>query len=353
MTTNVKDEIPQSTPHSQTIVINSEQLYGTHRNEEDDIDLKELFSVIWGGKWITLTITLIFAMSAVYYSLNLPNIYKASAVLIPANSEDASGSGMLASRLGGLASMAGVNLGGGVTDKTKVAIETLQSRAFLGDFINRHNLKAEILAVKKWDASSNKLVFDSEIYNEKINKWKWHTSSHWKKNTSPSEQEAIEEIKKKMLVTFDEDKGLITLNVSHQSPYISQQWVSWLIDDINQHMRKNDIKEAHKNIQYIKKQLDETPIADMQKIFYLLIEQQTKIMMLAEVSDEYVLKIIDPAVVPEKKDKPQRAIICIMATLSGGVLGIFLSCLLHIRTSFKKSGLNENRALANNSPNTP
>lgn len=350
MTTSVKDETTQSTLHSQAIVINAEQLYGAHRNRDDEIDLKELWAVMWKGKWITLTISLIFSISAVYYSLNLPNIYKASAVLIPANNEDTSGSGMLASRLGGLASIAGVNLGGGVTDKTKVAIETLQSRAFLGDFINRHNLKAEILAVKKWDASSNKLVFDSEIYNEQINKWKWHTRSHWKKNTSPSEQEATEGLKKNMFVKFDEDKGLITVNVSHQSPYIAQRWVSWLIDDINQHMRKNDIKEAHKNIQYIKKQLDETPIADMQKIFYLLIEQQTKIMMLAEVSDEYVLKVIDPAVVPEKKDKPQRALICIMATLSGGVLGIFLSFLIHIRVSVKKNMPNENRALLTNSP---
>lgn len=349
MTTNVKDEIPQSTLHSQTIVINSEQLYGMQRNRDDEIDLKELWSIIWRGKWITFTTTLIFAITAVYYSLSLPNIYKASTVLIPANNEEASGSGMLASRLGGLASIAGVNLGARATDKTKVAIETLQSRAFLGDFINRHNLKAEILAVKKWDDLNNKLVFNNEIYNEKINKWKWHTSSHWKKNTSPSEQEATEELKKNMFVKFDEDKGLIMVNVSHQSPYIAQQWVSWLIDDINQHMRKNDIKEAHKNIQYIKKQLDETPIADMQKIFYLLIEQQTKIMMLAEVSDEYVLKTIDPAVVPEKKDKPQRAIICIVATLSGGVLGIFLSSLMHIRTNFKKSVLNENRTLENNS----
>jgi uncharacterized protein involved in exopolysaccharide biosynthesis len=46
--------------------------------------------------------------------------------------------------------------------------------------------------------------------------------------------------------------------------------------------------------------------------------------MLAEVRPEYVFKTIDPAVIPEEKSKPGRALICVLGTLIGGALGVLL-----------------------------
>ena len=42
--------------------------------------------------------------------------------------------------------------------------------------------------------------------------------------------------------------------------------------------------------------------------------------MLANVTDEFAFKVLDPAVVPEKKDKPRRR----MIVLIGGMLGLGL-----------------------------
>ena len=44
--------------------------------------------------------------------------------------------------------------------------------------------------------------------------------------------------------------------------------------------------------------------------------------MLANVSKDYVFDIIDPPVVPELKSKPSRALIFVLGTLLGGMLGI-------------------------------
>ncbi|TON86113.1 LPS O-antigen length regulator, partial [Vibrio parahaemolyticus] len=63
-------------------------------------------------------------------------------------------------------------------------------------------------------------------------------------------------------------------------------------------------------------------VADMQSTFYKLIEEQTKSLMLAEVQEEFVFKVVDPAVIPELKDEPKRALICVLGTLLGGMLGI-------------------------------
>ena len=44
--------------------------------------------------------------------------------------------------------------------------------------------------------------------------------------------------------------------------------------------------------------------------------------MLANVRDEYVLKVIDPAIVAEEKSGPKRAIICVLFVLLGAFLGV-------------------------------
>ncbi|TOM10545.1 LPS O-antigen length regulator, partial [Vibrio parahaemolyticus] len=65
-------------------------------------------------------------------------------------------------------------------------------------------------------------------------------------------------------------------------------------------------------------------VADMQSTFYKLIEEQTKSLMLAEVQEEFVFKMIDPPVIPEVKAEPKRALICILGTLLGGIFGVVI-----------------------------
>jgi uncharacterized protein involved in exopolysaccharide biosynthesis len=60
----------------------------------------------------------------------------------------------------------------------------------------------------------------------------------------------------------------------------------------------------------------------LQNVFFKLIEEQTKIVMLAKVSPEYMLRTLDPAVIPEIKSQPNRALICVLGTLLGGMLSV-------------------------------
>ena len=68
----------------------------------------------------------------------------------------------------------------------------------------------------------------------------------------------------------------------------------------------------------------------MQNVFYQLIEEQTKTLMLAEVKDEYAFKVIDPPVVPEEKVGPKRALICILSILLGGMLGVAIVLIRYV-----------------------
>ena len=54
------------------------------RDQDDGIDLKELFLVLWAGKWLIGGISALAAAVSIGVALILPNIYTSSALLAPA-----------------------------------------------------------------------------------------------------------------------------------------------------------------------------------------------------------------------------------------------------------------------------
>jgi LPS O-antigen subunit length determinant protein (WzzB/FepE family) len=119
------------------------------------------------------------------------------------------------------------------------------------------------------------------------------------------------------------------VEIEHVSPVIAQQWVGWLVNDINRAVRDQDIAEATRSIEYLKAQVANTALAELQSVFFELIQGQTEKVMLAQARPEYVFKTIDPPVVPEEKSKPQRALICMLGVVLGGIIGTFLVLARH------------------------
>ncbi|WP_345882567.1 Wzz/FepE/Etk N-terminal domain-containing protein [Shewanella algae] len=309
--------------------------FAVNSMRDDEIDLRELFSVIWQGKWLIAGVTLVFAVASVAIALMLPNIYKSEALLAPAYEEQgAGGLAGLASQFGGLASMAGINLGGSrSSDKTQLAIEVLKSRKFIGDFIEKHQILPELMAVDKWLMADNRLLFNPDIYNDQSKTWVRAVKAPFQ--PEPSLQEAYKVFSSILSVNKDKEDGMLTLSIEHQSPYIAKQWVDWLVADINLTMKERDVDEATRSIEFLNKQIELTNIADIRTILYKLVEEQAKTIMFTEVRDEYVFKTIDPALVPEEKAKPKRALVCVLGTVLGGMLGVMLVLLLNFIRSEK------------------
>lgn len=299
---------------------------------DDRIDLRKLFKAVWKGKWTIIATTFVFAVGSVLYALSLPNIYKADALLAPAESANGGGFSKMAGQLGGLAALAGVNIGGNESSQTDLAVQVMKSRKFIEAFINEHNLLVPLMAANGWDLTNNKLVLDNEIYSPSTGEWL--REAQGLRGATPTAQEAFQVFTKDILsVNQDKESGLYTISVNHYSPYVAQQWVNWLIEDINKVMRERTISETSQNLAYLNSQLQKTAVADMQSTFYKLIEEQTKSLMLAEVQEEFIFKVVDPAVVPEVKDGPKRALICVLGSVLGGMLGLVI---VLIKFAFQK-----------------
>jgi uncharacterized protein involved in exopolysaccharide biosynthesis len=287
---------------------------------DDEIDLRELFATLWQGKWIIVATTILFAAAGVFYALSKPNIYQASVLLAPAQNEGTSNG--ISGQLGGLASLAGINIGSGGSNKTIMAKEVLQSRAFLTDFIHRHDLSVPLMATKAWEMKNERWVVDPEIYNVETGEWQQDEEGQ---NLKPTNWDMVKKFKANHLsLSEDKETGMVTLKLKSLSPPVAKKWADLLVKDINEHMREQDVQDAEARIAYLEEKLNETNIAGMQQVFYQLIESETRTVMLANAQNEYVFKTVDPAVVPQEKSEPKRAIIALVAVILGGMLGVFI-----------------------------
>ena len=287
---------------------------------DDEIDLRELFSVLWAGKILIVAITAVFALVSVGYALSLANQYKASAVVSPAHTGGSS-LGAMAGQLGGLASLAGINIGSGESNETQEAMEIMQSWGFMEAFIQTHDLQVPIYAAIGWDKGSNSLKLDNDLYDATSERWLIEDGAGGE-NLAPSSWQLYQSFKSRVAVSQDKKSGLINISVEYYSPQIAKQWVDLFIITINDYMRARKLEQVNRNIEYLTAQIDKTAIADMREVFYQLVEEQTKSKMLAEASPEYAFVTVSRAMVPEQKSQPKRALVCILGTLLGGMLSV-------------------------------
>lgn len=285
---------------------------------EDEINLRDLILLLWHEKWLIVGTTFLFSVFALIYALTQPNTYKSEALLAPIEQEQSLGG--LQAQLGGLASLAGINLGGGASSNTKLAIEILKSRQFTSEFIQKHNILPDLMAAESWSFSENKVSYDVSQYNVLEDKWVRKVSAP--RTSKPSMQEAYDFFRELLTINENTETGMVTISIEHISPFISQQWVNWLIEDINLTMKTRDVSEARESTAFLISQIEKMKITDIRDVLYKMVEEQTKTIMFANVREEYVFKTIDPAMLPEEKSGPKRVLICLLGAILGGLLSL-------------------------------
>jgi uncharacterized protein involved in exopolysaccharide biosynthesis len=292
---------------------------------DDEINVREVIWAIRDGKWLIVSVTVVATAIAVAVAFLLPVIYRADALVAPRQESPADGLAGLGSQYMGLASLAGIDLGVGSNENVIIGLETLKSRKFVSDFIERHEILVPLIAANGWNSETGVLEIDEGDFDTETDTWVRKVRPPRK--TIPSLQEAYEEFMDILSVSQDDETGFITIKIDHYSPNIAKEWVDWLIEDINLTLMTRDVAEAQQAIDYLNEQIASMQFADLRAVFYNLIEEKTQIVMLASVSPEYVFRSIDPAVVPEKRAKPQRVLIAIIGILAGAMIGILI-CLV-------------------------
>lgn len=284
------------------------------------LDIFKFFSILWKNKILIILVTSLISIFSVYFSLSLPNYYSSSALLVQKDSGSSNSASL--GQYSNIASIAGINLDSGQENKIDFAIATLKSRYFIELIANSIDDFAPILiASKRYDDINKLIIFDEDIYNSKTKEWVREVEPPFSPKPSLLELHRVfnSEV---MSVNVDKQTGFITISIELISSYHAKNFLDQVINNLNEISRKNALLEADKSLGFLESELSKVSTLSIKDSLSNLVDIELKKKMMAEVNKDYLLKVIDPPFVPERKSRPSRSIICIIGFIFGLLLSI-------------------------------
>ncbi|HQL05510.1 MAG TPA: GNVR domain-containing protein [Treponemataceae bacterium] len=326
-------------------------------NNDDEISLLDLFAIIWKRKLFIIIFTVICAVGVVLYAYisiklppeksYLPNKYTSTAIMMINSGSSSSGglaSALSASGLGSLAGLMGVSASGG-SSNGQLAVYLLTSNSFL-------DAMAEELDVAE--------LFDLELGEFPKTTLRGFFKENLKANLT-SGTGILE------LTYTHTNKEFATDVVNCAARLLEQRFKSLGLDQNllkKEHLEKT-MQSAMNEVYAIEKKMQELETESfafsggsiprvtmelaklkrelsMQEAIYSQMRQEYELLKISMSSDTPIFQILEYAEIPERKSEPSRAVICMIGTVAGFFIAVFLCFIFNIIDNIK----NDKEAMA-------
>ena len=347
--------------------------------ESDEIDLVELLLKVWQGRIMAIKMSVIFAFLGIIMALSSANVYSTSTTFIPKGK--ASGGG---GSLTGLASLAGINLGGTSGSSSEIPPSMypmlLNSIPFQEKLLElkipengSHVLMKEYLLNQMYFTDSNSSNFlnivsilkqytiglpallKGKIF-EKMNALPIYDEIPTIKRLSLEDEQLYAYISGLITISVDPKEGFITLSVEDKDPQVAAILTLNTRNLLQKEVIDFKIKNAQESLTFTEDLYTEKKIAfealqdelasfrdQHQNISSGLFENkirrlETKLSIARAVNEELakqveqariqvskdtpVFTIIDPVVIPNQRISPKRTLIVLGFTFLGFFLGL-------------------------------
>ena len=271
-----------------------------------DIGFADVWRKIAPFRWVILSTVAIAMLLSVVVTIFMPPVYRSEVLLSPVATDNMPSTwSSLNARLGGLTSLAGINLDGANSKDEAIAI--LRSRSFAEDFISSENL-LPVLFSGRWDEVNNRWNVDGP-------------------DDIPTISDAYRKFDRRIRTVVESRKtGLVTLGIEWTDREVAARWANSYVERLNQFLRTKDIAEAERSIEFLNLELKKNSVLELHQGIYRLIEHQIETVMLANVREEYAFKILDPAVTADENAnvRPRRGLIIFGAFVMSLILVLFV-----------------------------
>jgi hypothetical protein len=237
-------------------------------------------------------------------------VYRATTVVVVAENpaKGSLGGGMSGAlgELGGLATLAGLDVTGGAAQWAE-PMAVIQSREFTERFMRDFNVMP-MLFPKQWDTQGKRWKGPPQ---------KWPTMARGFKIFD----------KRVRTVTRDKITGLIKVEIEWTDPVEAATWANALVSRLNEEMRSRAISGATASIGYMQREVATTSEVETRQAISRVMEGQINQRMLANVIEEYAVRVVDRALPPDRRDVvwPQKALLLLLGPPFGFLCGIFVT----------------------------
>ncbi len=343
---------------------------------DDEIDLVQLARSIWNERRVIIYTTLVTTIIGLLVALFSPVKYTASATLLP----QAEGKSNLGN-LGGLASLAGINLSAMMGDATGIQPElyprVVNSFPFLEELIHQSfNFEDETAPVSLYEKRTADSIpgLGSTIVKYTL-RLPWtlknaltgkdqpdtktqKNSDNQLKTLSAKEMQVIEGTANAIFVKVDNKTGLVSINVELEEPLLTAQVTQKTVSLLQKYIINYKTKQVRDNLEFIearhaekKREFEAAQRAffeyrdrhrnmvteradvryqelsdayDLAAEVYRNLAQQREQAEIAVKKETPAFSVIEPVKVPLEKSAPRRSFILVMSVFMGGFLGLML-----------------------------
>jgi uncharacterized protein involved in exopolysaccharide biosynthesis len=273
-------------------------------HDDDDFSLVALAGLVWRFRWLVTTIALTGALLAGLLAFTTKPYFRAEVVVTEVRDRGIGNLGSLANQLGGLATLAGVNLGGTTGNPGQESAAVLESHHLAAEFIRRNGLIPQLLR----DSSKPPTV--------------WLAVRAFTQGV--------------LTIRKDIHKGVTTIDIEWTDPDTAARWANSYVALANELIRTRALDESSRNISYLNAQVAKTESVELRKVMYNLIENETKTLMVANGRTEYAFQVVDPAVAPELKVGPHRLLMTFIGLILGFGFGSVVALVLQSTGRFRR-----------------
>ena len=119
--------------------------------------------------------------------------------------------------------------------------------------------------------------------------------------------------------------GLVTMTITWTDPKAAADWANGIVRMTNEYLRDKAIAEAERNIAYLNEQALKTEIVGVRQAIYRLLESEINQAMIARGNEEFALRVLDPAAVPEVRSSPKPIIWILLAVFGSFLISAFIA----------------------------
>jgi uncharacterized protein involved in exopolysaccharide biosynthesis len=253
----------------------------------NEIDLAVLLRELGAARWRIALITSIATVVGLTYAWLATEWFRVDVVMVSA---DKGGMSARAGQLGGLASLAGININ---SEGSAEPLAVLKSKEFAATFIFDNDLTGLLTDT---DGSSNAkpdIRKATEFFDENIR-----------------------------TVAEDKKNGTVTLSIEWIDPGVAAMWANTYVDKLNERLRAEALAEAEKNVAFLQKEIAATEVVQLRQSLGVVLESEMQKYLLASGNNSFAFKVVDKASAPLKATKPNRPAIVLIAFFLGLILSI-------------------------------
>ena len=306
-----------------------------NQNYDDEISIRELFSVLWRGKYFIVFVTVISLATGSFYLRNVSSKYGVSILLAPVQEEQTTPN---FGNLGGLASLAGISLpSGSASDFSKYEI-MLKTQEISTLVFKEKNL-IQALFSKEWDNSQQIFLAPKKNRTTLIKNYfkKLLTGQPPNEYTEPSPARLRAMIDKKIRISLEKKTQYLTLSAESSNPDLLTKLMISMIKNTDELFKKKFIKQANDAVQFYQIKISKARSQEHREILATLIAKEERKLLLATRDGPFVAEILTGPNTSLNPTSPKTSLSLALSILLGG----FLSCGLLIIRSFLSKNSNE------------